>query len=98
GLRADGAHGHTVHARALVARLADLARVVRGEERTDHELARLDRRDRAADVLDDAHVFVAHRSRAVDWFDASVGPQVRTTHTRRRQANDRVGRLDDCWV
>ena len=33
----------------------DLAGVVRGEERADHEPTRLDGADRAADLLDDAH-------------------------------------------
>jgi hypothetical protein len=41
-LRSDGAHALAVDARALVAGPADLARIVRGEERADHELTGLD--------------------------------------------------------
>ena len=53
-----------VHAAGLVAGPADLAGVVGGEERADDELAGLDGRDVAADLLDDADVLVAHRRRA----------------------------------
>jgi hypothetical protein len=42
-LRSNGADELAVDARALVARPADLAGVVRGPERADHELTRLDR-------------------------------------------------------
>ena len=55
-----------VLARRLVAGLAVGAGVVGGEERADDELPRLDRRDRAADLLDDAAVLVPHRGRLVD--------------------------------
>ena len=57
---AFGADRLAVDAGALVAGLADLTGVVRGEERPDHELARPDGGDLAADLLDDADVLVAH--------------------------------------
>src|SRR5436190_18075116 len=66
GLRSDGADGFAVNARALVAGPTDLARVVGGKERADHELAGLDRADGATDLLDDADVLVTHRSRRLD--------------------------------
>src|SRR5438105_1110919 len=75
-LRSDGAHELAVDARTLVAGLADLAGVVRGEERADHELTWLDLPDISADLLDDADVLVTHRGRALDGLDAPVGPQV----------------------
>src|SRR3712207_8962039 len=56
GLRAGGGAGLPVDAVGLVAGPADLAGVVGGEERADDELARLDRGDLAADLLDDADV------------------------------------------
>ena len=59
GLRRTGAF--IVDAGRLVPDPAYLAGVVGGDERSDDELARLDRADRAADVLDDAGVLVAHR-------------------------------------
>jgi hypothetical protein len=49
GLGAAGAHGLLVDAGGLVAGPAELAGVVGGEERTDHELAGLDGGDLAAD-------------------------------------------------
>jgi hypothetical protein len=47
-----------VDAGALVAGLAELAGVVGGEERADHELAGPDGGDLAADLLDDADVLM----------------------------------------
>jgi hypothetical protein len=49
----------------------------------------------AADLLDNANILVAHRGRAVDRFDAAVGPQVRTADASGGDADDRVGRLLD---
>ena len=95
GLCAGGGTGLPVDARRLVAGPADLAGVVGGEERADDELARLDGRDRAADLLDDADVLVAHRCRLVTGLDAAVGPEVRAAHAGGRQPDDGVGRLDD---
>ena len=60
GLRADAAHRYRVLASALVAGSTDLAGVVRGEERPDHELSRLDRGHVAADFFDDTHVLMTH--------------------------------------
>ena len=61
GLGADRSDGLAVNAGALVAGPADLTGVVRGEERSDDELAGPDRRHLGADRLDDAAVLVAHR-------------------------------------
>jgi hypothetical protein len=74
GLGAQGAHGYAVDAGALVAGPADLAGVVRGPERTDHELARLDRLNLPADFLDDAGVLVTHWRGPLEILDPSVGP------------------------
>ncbi len=65
-----------VHAAGLVAGEADLAGVVGGEERADHELAGADVADVAADLFDDAAVLVAHQDGAREWLETSVGPQV----------------------
>src|SRR5215207_10112538 len=82
---------------ALVARAADRARVVGGPERAEDELAGLDRRDGVTDVFDDPGVLVAHRHRPHRVFDAdaAVGPQIRAAHAGGRDADDRVGRVDD---
>jgi hypothetical protein len=56
GLGAKDSDRLAVDARALVAGPADLAGVVRGEERADHELAGLDRRDLSPDLFDDTGV------------------------------------------
>jgi hypothetical protein len=84
-----------VCARCLEARAAMRARVVGRGKRPDHELAALDRRDRAADVLDDATVLVAHRTRTGRSIQPTVGPEIGSAHARSRQADDGVGRIDD---
>jgi hypothetical protein len=61
-------------ARALISGLADLAGVVRGEERADDKLAGFDSGYGAPDRFDDTGVFVTHRCWLVDLFDAAVGP------------------------
>src|SRR5215472_11030363 len=61
GLGPDRPYGLAVDARALVARPADLAGVVGGEERADHELAGPDDPDLGPDLLDEAGVLMAHR-------------------------------------
>src|SRR5215203_2620276 len=94
-LCASGGTGLAVDARRLVAGPADLAGVVRGEERADDELARLDQTYLAADLLDDADVLMAHRGRLVDRLDAAVGPEVRAAHAGDRQSDDGVGLLDN---
>jgi hypothetical protein len=81
GLGADGADELAVDAGALVAGVADLAGVVRGEEGADDELTRSDRRDSAADLLDDAYVLVTHGGGSLDGVDAAVRPQVRPADT-----------------
>ena len=97
GLGADGAHQDAVHAVRLVAGPADLAGVVGGPERADDEVADLDGAHLGADLLDDADVLVAHHL-VVDRLGAAVGPQVAAADAGRRQADDRVGRLDDLRV
>ena len=94
GLGAEGAHQHPVGAVRLVAGLADLAGVVGGQERADDEVADLDGADLGADLLDDADVLVAHHL-VVDRLGAAVGPQVAAADAGRREADDRIGRLDD---
>src|ERR1700733_5592455 len=87
-----------VHAAALVAGQADLARVVRREERADDELARLDGPDVAADLFDDADVLVSDRVRRGDRVDAAPAPEVRAAHAGGGQADDRVRGLTDLRV
>ncbi len=83
-----------VHALGLEAGPADLARVVGDDERPHDEVADLDGAHLGADLLDDTDVLVPHEG-VVDRLDAAVGPQVAAADARRRQADDRVGRLDD---
>jgi hypothetical protein len=98
GLGADGAHQDAVHAGALVARPAELAGVVQGPERADHELPRLDRADLGADLLDDPDVLVPHRGGTLQLLHAPVRPQVRAADAGGRQADDRIGRIGDLRV
>ena len=86
--------GHRVVAAALStlasqagreSRLADLARVVGDDERSDDEVARLHRLDLRADLLDDADVLVSHRQ-MVDSFGATVEPQIATRRCRSPRA------------
>src|SRR3979490_3102744 len=77
--------------------MAVRASVVGSEERSDHELSRLDRFDRAADLLDDAAILVSHRGRSGDGVDAAVGPKIRSAHAGRRDPDDSVRRLHDRW-
>ena len=58
----------------------------------------LDRRDVGADGFDDADVLVTHRGGRSVVVGAPVGPQVRAADAGRRQADDRVGGLDDRGV
>jgi hypothetical protein len=87
-----------VDAVGLVTGPADLAGVVGGEERTDHELAGLDRGDLGAGFFDDADVFVAHRGGLLDGVDAAVVPQVGPAHAGGGHADDRVGGVFDSRV
>ena len=72
-------------ARRLVAGLADLAGVVGGEERPDHELARRDRGDLGADLLP-MPTYSCPIGRRPTELDAAVGPQVGPADAGRRQA------------
>src|SRR5438477_271142 len=84
-MRATRADVRALHAPALVPRLTDGTGVIRGEERTDDELAGLDRRHGAADLFDDAAVLVAHRRRLGGRVNAAVGPQVGAAHAGGRE-------------
>src|SRR3989442_4372011 len=79
----------------LIAGAAVRTRIVGGEERADNELARFDRPDSAADLFDDAAVFMSHRSRLSDGLKAAIGPQVRPANARRGHPDDSVRPLDD---
>src|SRR5947208_13164027 len=82
----------------VVAGLAVGTRVVRGEERTDDELARLDLRDGAADLLDDAAVLVPYGGRLGDLVDAAIVPEVGPAHAGCRHPDDGIRRLQDLRV
>lgn len=90
-----GAHELAVHTRGLVAVAAVRTGVVRGGERADDELARLDGGDLAADLLDDADVLVAHRVGLVHGVDTAVVPQVGAADAGGGGADDRVGGPED---
>src|SRR5882757_591158 len=77
--------------------MAVRAGVVGSEERSDHELSRLDRFDRATDLLDDTAILVSHRGRSGDGVDAAVGPKIRSAHAGRRDPDDSVRRFHDRW-
>src|SRR5215210_5694541 len=98
--------GHRVVAAALStlasqagreSRLADLARVVGDDERSDDEVARLHRLDLRTDFLDNADVLVTHQQ-VLGRLGSPVGPQIRPADASRREADDRVCRLDDLGV
>src|SRR5437588_8331456 len=80
---------------ALIAGAAVRTRIVGGEERADDELARFDRPDSAADLFDDAAIFMSHRRRLSDGLKAAIGPQVRPANARRGHPDESVRRLDD---
>jgi hypothetical protein len=95
-LGADRAHHHLVHAARLVARLADLAGVVGGDERADDVVTGNDGGHGLPDGLDDADVLVAHALPVRgEGLEAAVRPEVRPADAGRGDADDRVGRLDD---
>src|SRR5439155_15453412 len=85
-----------VLAGGLIPRMALRTRVVGREERSNDELAWLDRPDGASDFLDDAAVLVPHRRRFGSRIDTAVGPQVGPTDARGRHLDDGICRLDDC--
>ena len=62
--------------------------VVGGEERPDHELTGLERRDAASDLLDDAAILVSHRNRGRSRLNAAVRPQVGPADARCGQTDD----------
>jgi len=94
-LRLAAAHQLTVQTGGVDSVAAIGARVVGGEERSDHELTRLDRGDVTADGLDDAAVFVAERRGLGHRGEAAVLPEVRAAHAGGGDPDDRVGGSDD---
>ena len=85
-----------MHAARLVARPADLAGVVGGDERADDVVSGRDEGHGIADGLDDTDVLVAHAlSMRGEGLEAAVRPEVRPADAGRGDADDRVGRLDD---
>src|SRR5699024_3195296 len=82
---------HLVAAAGLVPGPADLAGVVRGHEGSDHLVAHRDLAYRRAHLLHHAEVLVTHRGGLGLRVQAAVAPQVRTTHARAGDADDRVG-------
>src|SRR5207237_1685866 len=68
-----------VHTRGLVAIPAVGTGVVGSGERADDELPGLDRPHRAADLLDDAAVFMPHRRGSVDRLKPAVRPSLLPT-------------------
>ena len=93
--RLRAGHELALLARRLKAEAAMRAGVVGDAERADDELARPDGRDGAADLFDDAAIFVAHRHRLRDGVQPAIGPQVGPADAGRRQPDDGVGRLED---
>src|SRR4051812_1270776 len=87
-----------VLAGSLKAMLAMRARVVGGEERSDHELSGLQGRHAASDLFDVAAVLVPHRRTRWKRGDAAIGPEIRTADARHRQTDDRVRRVNDRWL
>ena len=87
-----------VGARRLIARLTVRTRVVGRGKRSDHELAALDRRDGAADLFDDAAIFVTHGDWVAGRVETAIGPQIRPADARGRQPDHGIRRLDDAGV
>jgi len=70
---------------------AEVAGVVGPHERRDDDVARLQRRDVAADVLDDADELVADPVAVLRLRLGAVGPQVAPADTGAQHAHHRVG-------
>jgi hypothetical protein len=88
---------------ALDARRVDAAktestRVVGERERCDDEVADIQRRDRRADLFDDAHELVTDTPRRLELIDAAIGPQVGSAHAGRDDAHDRIIVLDQLRI
>src|SRR5271166_340325 len=71
------------------------ASVVGDAERAGHELARPDGGDCAANLFDNAAIFMPHRHRRRDVVQPSEGPQIGSADAGRRQPDDGVGRMED---
>ena len=89
------AHEFALLAGGLEAEAAMRAGIVGEAEGADDELTRSHGRDRAADFLDDAAIFVTHRHRRVDGVQTPERPEIGTADAARRKPDDGVGRLLD---
>ena len=83
-------------AEAVAALLAEAAAAARGDARDEHAVARLERRDRVADLDDRADGLVAEDRPGLHLGDVALEDvQVGPADRRRVDADDRVGRLLD---
>lgn len=98
GPGADAANHLHVRAERLIARPADLARVVRGDEGPNHESAGLDVLDLSPNFFNDADVFVSHNAILNLATEATVGPQAGTAHARQLHLDDGVRRSFERWI
>jgi hypothetical protein len=71
------------------------AGVVGDTERANNELTRPDGSHLAADLHDDAAIFVAHVHRRGHLVESAIGPEVGAADAGRRQLDDGVGRKLD---
>jgi hypothetical protein len=71
------------------------AGIVGDAKRTDDELAGTHALDRAADFLDNAAIFMAHRHGSGHFVQAAERPKIGPAYASGRQADDGIGRLQD---
>ena len=94
--RAAPAPEAAVEAGGLQALSAELAGAVGPGERSDDEVALLHRPHVGADVLDDADELVAHAAAGRAGLHLLVRPQIAAADAGAGDANEGVGRLDEC--
>src|SRR5205823_420673 len=87
-----------VHALGWKTGPANLAGMVGYDKRAYDEVSNFNGSYVGADLLHDADVLVAHRSRCRNRLDAAVGPQVGSAHARRCHPDNRVCRVEDLRV
>ena len=87
-------HELSLLAGRLEAEAAVRTGIVGDTERADDELTRSDRWHLAADLHDDAAIFMPHRHRRRDVVQAAEGPKIGSADAGRRQPDDRVSRID----
>ena len=100
GLGLRGAGGKTVEEASvdtgrLESLVAEGARAVGEREGHHDQVAALDCAHIGADVLDDPDRLVAHRPAGLGGLQVGVRPQVAAADAGARDADDRVGRLED---